>query len=65
MTEVSAQEAARLVCNGGFQGADCYNYRFNPYARRFVRVSGRYGMVSDEVSAEQLLLPPRSATSRS
>ncbi|CAN94131.1 putative secreted protein [Sorangium cellulosum So ce56] len=58
MAEVSAQEAARLVCNGGFQGADCYNYRFNPYARRFVRVSGRYGMVSDEVSPEQLLQPP-------
>ncbi|WP_438011540.1 hypothetical protein WME89_24630 [Sorangium sp. So ce321] len=57
MAEVSAQEAARLVCNGGYQGADCYNYRFNPSARRFVRVAARYGMISDEVSTASLLLP--------
>ncbi|KYF65930.1 hypothetical protein [Sorangium cellulosum] len=57
IAEVSAQEAARLVCNGGFQGADCYNYRFNPSARRFVRVAARYGMISDEVSTAALLQP--------
>ncbi|WP_437786577.1 hypothetical protein [Sorangium sp. So ce1097] len=57
IAEVSAPEAARLVCNGGYQGADCYNYRFNPNARRFVRVSARYGMISDEVSPAALLLP--------
>ncbi|WP_437738160.1 hypothetical protein [Sorangium sp. So ce1335] len=57
MAEVSAQEAARLVCNGGYHGADCYNYRFNPSARRFVRVSARYGMISDEVSPAALLQP--------
>ncbi|WP_437729025.1 hypothetical protein [Sorangium sp. So ce861] len=58
MAEVSAQEAARLVCNGGYHGADCYNYMLNPNARRFVRVGARYGMISDEVSAAELLRPP-------
>ena len=36
LEEVSAQQAARLVCAGAYQGADCYNYRLNPSARRFV-----------------------------
>ncbi|AUX23195.1 hypothetical protein SOCEGT47_037180 [Sorangium cellulosum] len=56
--EVSAQRAAQLVCSGGYQGADCYNYRFNPSASRFVRVAARYGMISDEVSTAALLQPP-------
>lgn len=58
MEELSAQQAAQLVCNGGFQGADCQNYRFNPNARRFVRVAARYGMISTEVGAAALLQPP-------
>ncbi|WP_437684052.1 hypothetical protein [Sorangium sp. So ce131] len=56
--EVGVQEAARLLCNGAYQGADCYNYRFNQNARRFVRVAARFWMISDAVTGETLLLPP-------
>lgn len=55
MEEVSAQQAARLVCTGGYQGADCSTYRLNPNAQRFVRVSARYWMISDEMTNEMLL----------
>lgn len=56
--EVSAQQAARLMCNGAYLGADCYNYRFNPNARRFVRVAARYWMLSDQLTGDTLLKPP-------
>jgi hypothetical protein len=58
LEEVSAQQAARLVCAGAYQGADCYNYRLNPSARRFVRVAARYWMISDQMTGATLLLPP-------
>ncbi|WP_437760155.1 hypothetical protein [Sorangium sp. So ce1389] len=56
--EVNSMEAARLLCGGAYQGADCYNYRFNPNARRFARVAARFWMISDSVTGDTLLLPP-------
>ncbi|MGK4005005.1 hypothetical protein WMF31_20430 [Sorangium sp. So ce1036] len=56
--EVAPQEAARLLCNGAYHGANCYYYMLNPNARRFVRVAGRFWMISDSVTGDTLLLPP-------
>ncbi|WP_437948045.1 hypothetical protein WME98_46255 [Sorangium sp. So ce296] len=56
--EIGPQDAARLLCGGAYMGADCYNYRMNPAARRFVRVAARFWMISDSVTGETLLLPP-------
>jgi hypothetical protein len=56
--EVSQERAAQLVCNGGYQGAYCQSYRFNPNARRFIRVAARYWMISDSLTGANLLAAP-------
>ncbi|WP_437873002.1 hypothetical protein [Sorangium sp. So ce363] len=60
--EVDVRQAARLLCGGAYAGADCYNYRFNPGATRFVRVAARFWMISDSVTGETLLTPPEQRT---